>query len=449
MSWFSNLTGIESETPQSVKELLKIEARHLVSAANSRRFDIGTLTIPSLSDLRMTGLGNRGPNSVQEIVAGVQALHTSPQNAGAAFQVASQFSLLEMVGPSITPEDGVGGYEHDQTQGPACAIACGAGTIYRNYFVPVHDGTGQSVDRQIDCLGDVAKALNNNKYSYWVMENGYALPTGGGLSKLNKVLSIASIDGLDKLRSLLRIGVHSNTEVTYQNAGHTVTQLYCSAMPYTIVVGIRDFSHDEMRFGKEMLITYESALQVKESGQDTETGLSGFDQSWKQTEQHKAVMLQAKVPGRPSLDPYYFHISIEKTDTSWLMHWGQFHSGNATDDDRNHAPFYTTFKTEGALFENRLTDMSVITDSTSVHFCQHSFNGDHFPDADITSRIAKEIHLKKYSSKVEVSRFVPTDGPYAGEQLIEFTELDVGFGAPRHLLCGSKDAKISYFLIRK
>ncbi|MCK5683507.1 hypothetical protein KAJ27_05280 [bacterium] len=50
------------------------------------------------------------------------------------FQVASQFNLLEMVSPGVTPEEGVGRYEHDHTQGPACAIACGVGTIYRNYF---------------------------------------------------------------------------------------------------------------------------------------------------------------------------------------------------------------------------------------------------------------------------------------------------------------------------
>ncbi len=51
------------------------------------------------------------------------------------FQVASQFNLLEMISPNVTPDDGIGIYENDPTQGPACAIACGAGTIYRNYLV--------------------------------------------------------------------------------------------------------------------------------------------------------------------------------------------------------------------------------------------------------------------------------------------------------------------------
>jgi hypothetical protein len=36
-----------------------------------------------------------------------------------------------MVSPRVTPEDGVGIYDLDRTQGPACAVAAGAGTIYR------------------------------------------------------------------------------------------------------------------------------------------------------------------------------------------------------------------------------------------------------------------------------------------------------------------------------
>jgi hypothetical protein len=64
-------------------------------------------------------------------------MHQLPKYAGALFQVASQFNLLEMVSPEITPEHGVTRYQHDRTQGPACAIAAGAATIYRNYFAPI------------------------------------------------------------------------------------------------------------------------------------------------------------------------------------------------------------------------------------------------------------------------------------------------------------------------
>src|SRR5215216_2373940 len=89
----------------------------------------------------------------------VRAMHRSPEYAGALFQVASQFNLLEMVGPEITPMDGVTRYEGDRTQGPACAIAAGAATIYRNYFAPVAGGQGQTEERQFDGLADIGEAL--------------------------------------------------------------------------------------------------------------------------------------------------------------------------------------------------------------------------------------------------------------------------------------------------
>jgi hypothetical protein len=70
-------------------------------------------------------------------------MHRMPENDGALFQVASQFNLLEMTAPSITSEQGVARYQLDRTQGPACAIAAGAATIYRNYFA-------QTPERQLD-----------------------------------------------------------------------------------------------------------------------------------------------------------------------------------------------------------------------------------------------------------------------------------------------------------
>jgi hypothetical protein len=53
-------------------------------------------------------------------------MHRAPEYGGALFQVASQFDALEMTGANVTPEDGVTRYQHDHTQGPACAIAAGA-----------------------------------------------------------------------------------------------------------------------------------------------------------------------------------------------------------------------------------------------------------------------------------------------------------------------------------
>jgi len=38
--------------------------------------------------------------------------------------VASQFNTLEFIDETITPENGIGIYVYDSTQGPRCAIAC-------------------------------------------------------------------------------------------------------------------------------------------------------------------------------------------------------------------------------------------------------------------------------------------------------------------------------------
>jgi hypothetical protein len=164
-------------------------------------------------------------------VSDVQELHIDPNNEGALFQVASQFNLLEMVSPEVTPEHGIDRYEYDRTQGPACAVAAGAGTIFRNYFVNVDGHVGQTADKQIDCLLDLGKVLGNTDNRLWNMKNGYALVSDFGLQEITDRLNQEDESGIDALRSLLRIGIQWNTEVTIAEAGHTVSQAYCAALP--------------------------------------------------------------------------------------------------------------------------------------------------------------------------------------------------------------------------
>jgi hypothetical protein len=52
------------------------------------------------------------------VIADARDLHADPAAAGATFQVASQFNMLEMTSPKIIPEAGVARYELDPTQGP-------------------------------------------------------------------------------------------------------------------------------------------------------------------------------------------------------------------------------------------------------------------------------------------------------------------------------------------
>jgi hypothetical protein len=132
--------------------------------------------------------GLPGRLKVGIVIGDVRHMHRLPENAGALFQVASQFNLLEMTGPEVTPEDGVTRYKDDHTQGPACAIAAGAATIYRNYFAKVGGCDGQTKDRQFDGLADLGEALgealNQPVAALWKMRNGYALCTRAGLDAI-------------------------------------------------------------------------------------------------------------------------------------------------------------------------------------------------------------------------------------------------------------------------
>ena len=234
MTWFETLTGFPEESPQQVRENITVNGQTLTSHGNGKVLVHGQLETPTLAELRerVRASGHKsGEISVREVVANVQHLHTNVANTGSLFQVASQFNLLEMVSPEVTPERGVGIYEHDRTQGPASAIAAGAGTIYRNYFTIVNGQTGQSANNQIDCLADLGNALGNTENRLWKMRNGYALASQSGLVEIAHRLEESSESELDRLRQLLRIGVQWNTQVTLNDSEHTVSQIYCSALP--------------------------------------------------------------------------------------------------------------------------------------------------------------------------------------------------------------------------
>lgn len=231
--WFKTLMGFPEEDPDKVRSLCWVEDGVLTSRINAKKYRVGEFEVASLSELRrrIGGLVLPGDLKVSSVVANVKSLHQLTENAGALFQVASQFNLLEMVNPSVTPERGVGTYEYDGTQGPACAIACGAGTIYRNYFVPVGQKIGQSEDQQIDCLGDVGLELGNTDGCLWKMRNGYALASEEGLAQINARLASATERELDQVREKLKVGVHWRTQVTINECDHDVAQVYGSALP--------------------------------------------------------------------------------------------------------------------------------------------------------------------------------------------------------------------------
>lgn len=235
--WFTKLTGFKEESPEQVRENIELQGETLTSLVNGRSFQCGRLEIPTLAELREDSPkweGTARQLKVTEIVADVQELHLDPRNQHALFQAASQFNLLEMTSPMVPPEMGVDIYEEDETQGPACAIACGAVTIYRNYFVDVYgDGElGQTADDQIDCLELIGEELDNWGGSLWEMRNGYALLHTPGIQDINEQLSALSDEERETLKAKLMIGLQWDTEVTLiKGGGHLVNQAYCSALP--------------------------------------------------------------------------------------------------------------------------------------------------------------------------------------------------------------------------
>ena len=234
--WFEALTGFHEADYLTTRSNLELHGEQLRSKANGRRFRIGRLETPTLADLRVRGTpllsGLTGRLLVSAVSGEARAMHRDPAHSNALFQVASQFNLLEMTGPNVTPEEGVTRYAHDHTQGPACAIAAGAATLYRNYLAPVAGQAGQTHDRQIDCLRDVGEALGNTDGSLWTMRNGYALCTQAGLARIDSVLATSSDEELDALRAHLRIGLHWDVDVTDMPApNHRVSQAFCSALP--------------------------------------------------------------------------------------------------------------------------------------------------------------------------------------------------------------------------
>ena len=230
--WFENLFEFRERSPEQVRTHLEVDGTLLRSRVNGARYRIGVLEMPSLGELRArAGEVPKGPIRVRNVVGEAGALHADSRNEGALFQVASQFNLLEMVSPDVSPADGVTRYVHDRTQGPACAIAAGAATVYRNYFAIVDGRMGQDGSRQIDCLRDVYRTLAPDGQPLWEMRNGYALPTASSLLRFNRRFAELDEDGRNTLRAALRIGIHGDVEVTQSPSRHLVSQAFCSALP--------------------------------------------------------------------------------------------------------------------------------------------------------------------------------------------------------------------------
>ena len=239
MDWFERLTGFREGGYSEAKARLRLEAGRLVSSVNGRSYQVGEFEVVSLAVLRARAKAPylTGRLNLSLVRGDVRRLHAAHENRNALFQVASQFNMLEMIGPSVSPEDGVTRYQNDPTQGPACAIAAGAATIFRNYFAPVGCDHGQSSDRQLDGLADLGARLSaltgHPVNQLWRMQNGYAMGITSGIQAIGEALGACTEDQLDNLRGALRIGLQWDAGVTDAGApaDHWVSQAFCSALP--------------------------------------------------------------------------------------------------------------------------------------------------------------------------------------------------------------------------
>jgi len=231
----------------------EITLRVTTGPYTGRTFRVGRFEVPSVQELRerLASLGaEEASDSVSSAAAGespqpfdagltfgaisgnARSLHLDPANAGAVFQVASQFNALEMVGPGSRPEDGITDYHKDKTQGPVCAMSCPGAILFRNYFV---GGAGQGRGRQVDGSADVGELLGNGQGAIWVMRNGYLMPSKRGTmgalgARLQSNGALA-----DAVVSSLRVPVHWSTETAAPQCegreSHTVCQVFNSAVP--------------------------------------------------------------------------------------------------------------------------------------------------------------------------------------------------------------------------
>jgi len=241
----------------NVHQKITMAGTVMTSTVTGESYDAGTFTTPSVKELRaqcaplLAAAEGKQQLKVSHLAVspGVLELHCLDENAGAMIQAASQFNCLEFAGPSVTPEQGVTGYVYDNTQGPACAIACGPGTVYRNYFTRLGpDGRkGQTHDSQINNLQGVIDALEAARAGGAAgshalpidhllrVRNGYVASDNERLAALNEHIGLADRDALI---GELRIGIHSETEVTHETTTskleaakrHKVSQAYCSAL---------------------------------------------------------------------------------------------------------------------------------------------------------------------------------------------------------------------------
>jgi len=265
--WFESLFGVkEAQKAGSAGVALSVEYDQtqlmfdysataggiLTCKRSGETWQAGQFHCPSLQELKqhtpdLAKADLEALDDLQDIrvnrvkVLDVSALHPLEENKFALFQAASQFNCLEMAEPDMLPEHGITPYSDDHTQGPACATACAAGAVVRNYFVPLKEGIGQTEDRQVNNLREALEALGSTAKEPLIdIQNGYTMSDNERLLVVDKKLKDFGLR--DTVRDLIRVGIMADTEVTGWDYGNKrfkdefpdrpaqlVSQIYCAA----------------------------------------------------------------------------------------------------------------------------------------------------------------------------------------------------------------------------
>ena len=200
----------------------------------------GKFSTPSVGELenmvRNLKISNSKPCEIKFLSGPIEGHHRDRKYENATFQAASQFNCLEFIGDKTIPEQGIGKYQTDHTQGPACCMAAGGGTMYRNYFVKVGNSkeVGQTAERQINNIEDTLEVLG--------LENTVQVKGGHTRSaheeEMSTILNGISNEQRNKAIAALKVGIHNDVEVTgptpenselWKPYGYTVNQVFVSA----------------------------------------------------------------------------------------------------------------------------------------------------------------------------------------------------------------------------
>ena len=237
MSWFESLFGFKERTGSAEawewsRSQFSLSSSGALLCPNGKTYQAGTFSTPSLSELRAAVAAlPLTPGSVTVTHAATEdVLRDHALHPHATFLAASGLNALEFTSPSSAPEHGITGYEHDRTQGPACALACAAGTVVRNYFA------GNSPTGQLDALAELSAALPQPP-AFQVRSGYISAPAGAAaLAALAAPLAEGS-PSREALRGLVRIGLQRSTQVTFGSRfapppppATAVTQVYASAL---------------------------------------------------------------------------------------------------------------------------------------------------------------------------------------------------------------------------